>query len=125
MMILPAGLLLGVMLLVNSVPDKIADKKHGRKSCVVMLWENSRIAGFYAALEFSSFALISAGILFGRIPLQFASVLLTVPFVFVIYQGIRDYKDPRSFERCLAADFFGIMLFLLLLVGSFLVKAPL
>ena len=122
---LPAGILLGTLLLVNSVPDRAADGKHGRRSWTVMLGDERRIALFYAISEFFAFAIVISGVLLGRIPLFFTSVLMTLPFAFRVYGGIRNYKDPASFEKCLAENFFGTMIFLFLLVESFLVITPL
>lgn len=122
---MPAGTLLGILLLVNSLPDRVADKKHGRKNWIVMLGDNRRIARLYAASELFALALVIAGVALGELPLPFASVLVTLPFTFFIFREIRDYKSPKQFERCLAVNFFGTLVFLFLLVESFVVTVPL
>ena len=95
----PAGMMVGIALIANSIPDKIPDKKHGRRNGAVMLDRSGRIAAYYLAWWLLAWTLVISGILINALPVTFVITLLTVPFALRVYNGIRSYKDPASHEK--------------------------
>ncbi|VVB77354.1 1,4-dihydroxy-2-naphthoate octaprenyltransferase [uncultured archaeon] len=113
---LPVGILVGLILLVNGLPDKVSDKKHGRKSASVLLDSKHSLARFYAACYAIACALVALGFALGYLPVFALATLLTIPFAFGVYGMIKKYKNPKAFEACLCVNVFGTLLFVLLFI---------
>ena len=119
--LLPVGMLGGIALFVNNVPDKEVDRKHGRRSMVIMLWKNVPISNYYAVLEFIVYGIIVAGIALGVLSQIFLITLLSAPASFKVFEGIRKYKNPKSYEKFMAIGAAQTAAFAILVIISLIV----
>ncbi len=117
--VVPAGMLIGIALLVNEVPDAEIDKKYGRRHAVIILKKNSSIALYYLALQFLTYAIVIYGVVRSILNPFFLLVLVTLPFTFYVARGILKYRNPASFERFMAANVVSILIYLVLLVVAY------
>jgi 1,4-dihydroxy-2-naphthoate octaprenyltransferase len=118
--IIPVGLVCGNALLVNEVPDRKTDRKYGRKSGAVMLYDPKRIASYYALLQSAAYIIVAAGSLFGYLPIYSLAVLAAIPLSASVFRAIGSYKSPASYVRGMAAHASGTAAFLVLLSASYL-----
>ncbi len=114
-----AGMQVGVATVVNYLPDREADRKHGRRNVVVMLNSNKGNAVFYLALQAIAFFLVIAGVYIGAIPAASLAVLLTAPVVWSIACAMVNYKSPRKYERAMANAVLAELVFMLIIAISF------
>jgi 1,4-dihydroxy-2-naphthoate octaprenyltransferase len=116
--LLPAGMLAGIALLVNEVPDAPVDARHGRKHAVIQLENPGRLSIYFLALEVLTYAFLAIGVFGEGLPLRFFLPLVTLPFVFMVTIGIRKYSDPLHYERVMAINSMSTVLYLALLLGA-------
>ncbi len=93
------GVIVTTLLVVNEVPDRQADRKHGRKSGVVILWHNKKIARFYMFWIALPYIAILIGVLAGFLPAVILSAFILIPFAMIVQDAIKVYKSPKSFEK--------------------------
>lgn len=114
----PAGMAVGLVSIANSMPDRKADKKHGRRNGVIMLGDNGKAADYYMAMVVLSFVVVLAGIALGLLPFTFLITLAVIPGYYYVYRAIGRYKNPRSFEKAMGVNaLMGLILTLLLSVA--------
>ena len=119
--LLPAGMLAGIALLVNEVPDASVDARHGRRHAVIQLGNPGRVSAYYLALEILTYALLGIGVFWGGLSRLFLLPWVTLPLVILVTVGIRRYTDPHQYERVMAINSMSTVLYLaLLLVASVL-----
>ena len=82
--LVPGGMLGGIQLLVNEVPDAEIDEKYGRKHAVIILNDNRKVSAYYALLQGITYALIAIGVLESYLPLAALSVFITLPVLFLL-----------------------------------------
>ncbi len=116
--IVPAGMLGGITLLVNEVPDTPVDAKHGRRHAVVLLGTMRKVSGYYLALMATTYVVLLAGVFTGAIPSRFLTGLLTLPIALYVALGILRYSGPQGYERTMATQAGGVVLYLGLLVAG-------
>jgi 1,4-dihydroxy-2-naphthoate octaprenyltransferase len=117
----PAGLQVGIALLVNGIPDRIPDQKHGGRSAVVMLKSNRGAAALYLFFEFICYFLLLVGVLLGFLPSAVLATFLVIPIILAIAKyGISNYKNPQSFERYMAMAALTEWATMLIIVISFI-----
>ncbi len=119
--LVPAGMMGGIALLVNNVPDRAADRKHGRRSGVVMLWKPRRIAAYYAVCEAVAYLLVLAGVASGSLPLTLLATLITAPIALKVFNGISSYRSPAAYERYMGMNVVGAFAFMLIVAMAFAV----
>ncbi len=117
---LASGLQISIALLVNYVPDREADLRHGRRSGIVLIRSRGKRAVFYLAVEIISYLSLLAGIVLGAIPAIALVVFVTILPVASIYKGIANYRNPASYEKIMAKSALTVLAFLSLLVLAFL-----
>lgn len=118
----PAGMMVGLALLVNEIPDREVDKKHGRRSGVVMLETNKRSAYYYLFLEAISYAAIVYGVISGFIPYTESIIFILIPLVAICFVAIKKYVDPSKFEKYMGFNaIHSLLIPILLIVGYLLV----
>jgi 1,4-dihydroxy-2-naphthoate octaprenyltransferase len=116
-----AGILPGLALLVNIVPDIKVDKKFGRRTGVVLIENKKNVSYYYLFYQVLSYASILIGVAVGALPVFFLLVLLTVPMTFRVFSGISKYKDPISFQECMALNIKNGTLFTILCLVAYLI----
>ncbi|MDE1825769.1 MAG: prenyltransferase [Candidatus Micrarchaeota archaeon] len=117
---IPAGMMVGIILMLNSIPDKSVDKKYGRRSGVVILGTREKIAVYYLAWEAAACIIILYGIISRALPATFLITLLTVPIALKVYGGIRNYKSPALHEKTMGTGALFTLGFILLCSVSYL-----
>ncbi len=116
---IPAGMLCGIVLLVNEIPDAEIDKKYGRKHAVIILKNNKTIAAYYFLLMVITYLIVIFGVAFGIIPVPFLLVAITLPLVLYIALGIDHYKTPLGHERYMAINIVTVLIYLTILVIAY------
>lgn len=96
---IPAGTQIGIALAVNELPDRVPDTKFGRRNTVIMLKSTRNVSYYYVILNLIAYLFVVCGVVIGVIPAGALVVLLTIPVVWSIQCGIRNYKKPKSYER--------------------------
>jgi 1,4-dihydroxy-2-naphthoate polyprenyltransferase len=117
--LVPGGMLSGIQLLVNEVPDAEIDKKYGRKHAVIVLDDERKVAAYYVLLQLTTFALVSIGVLVYRLPVAMLAVLVTLPAVYSVAKGMLSYKNPQSFEKHMGTSVMAVLAYLLILIFAF------
>ena len=110
-----SGIQVSAAIVANYLPDMKADRKHGRRSGVVMIGDKQGIAAYYLAIEALAFGLIVAGVAFARLPVGSLIALLTLPLSLAVACGIMKYKNQKAYGRTIGNSVIlelGIMLIL-------------
>lgn len=115
------GILVGMVLLVNGVPDRDVDKKYGRKSGAVLLYKPTRIAKYYLSWQAAAIAILLLGAFFRLIPVTALIALISTPLMLMTFKGIRHYKSPSQFEKYMGIDVVYFLTFVSLLSTGLLV----
>ncbi len=118
---IPAGLLVGIASLAHSVPDARFDAKHGRRSITVVLNSNHKRAYVYLSFYTMTYVLVVSGVILGGLPIFSLSVLLTIPLCVVVFNAIRSYRDPKSFEGSMGRNALSAFIYYLLLAIAFVI----
>ena len=112
------GMFVGNAIIVNGLPDRKPDKKHGRRSGVVLLRNNRSIGRYHLVWRFATLFFLGLGVLLGYLPtldiIAFAAFLLISLYV---YNGIITYKNPASYEKYMGVNslsFFALTFILLI-----------
>lgn len=116
----PAGLQVGIAVLVNEVPDREADAKHGRRHSAVMFKSMRTEALYYLALNIIAYAVVSIGVVLRALPLQSLLVFLTAPIVWAVGCGIASYKSAKGYIPAMANGAMTELGTILLLIVSFI-----
>lgn len=116
---IPAGIQVGLAVIVNYLPDREPDRKHGRRNAVVMIGSNRGTAALYLSLEAIAYLLVISGAILGAIPLPSLLVVITVPVVLGIACEIAGYKNPKAYEKAMANAAMAELAFILMLVIAF------
>ena len=117
---LAVGFQVAITVTVNYLPDRKADRKHGRKNIVAMLDDNRSTAMLYLIFEGASFLLVIYGVLVKAIPTPSLFVLFTVPIALAVACEISKYKNPKKFEKAMALAAVTELMFIILLIIAFL-----
>ncbi len=117
--VVPAGMLGGIALLANEVPDAEIDKKFGRRHAVIMFNSNRKTSAYYVALESITYAIVIYGVVQSALSPFFLAVLVTLPVVGYVGVGILRYRDPQSYEKYMAANVTAIFIYQALLVLAY------
>ena len=119
---LPAGIMVGTALLVNEMPDRKADGKHGRRSAVVMFNSNAKSAYYYLVLQFISYGAIVYGVATKLLPYTELIVFIISPIVAICFLAIKSYQSAKTFEKYMGLNaIHSLLLPVLLIVGYVLV----
>lgn len=113
------GIQVGICVVVNYLPDREPDRKHGRRNVVVILNNNKKTAAFYLLLEAIAYLLVVYGVVLGAIPASSLVVLISIPIVLTIACEIVNYKNPKAFERVMGNAVLTELAFILILVIAF------
>ncbi len=119
--LISAGIPCGIALLVNSIPDKVVDKRYGRKNGAIIIGKSGNIAYYYLFFELVIYALLISGMLLKALPLTFIIGFFTIPIIYKTFKGIQSYKNPKSFERYMGINTLGTVIILVLLSVAYLV----
>ena len=117
--IVPAGMLAGIALLANEVPDAEIDRKFGRRHAVIVFNSNRRTSAYYVALEAVTYTLVLYGVIRSVLNPFFLMVFVTLPVVGYVGVGILRYKNPQSYEKFMAANIASAFVYLVLLVVAY------
>jgi len=112
----PVGILVSMVLVINEVPDRETDKKHGRKSTVVIVNDVNKIAKIYLAMQIAAVAIIAFGVVAGFLDATALLPIAAFPLMLKAYSGISAYKNPKDFESYMGADVAYFLLFSFLLI---------
>ena len=116
-----SGIQVGEAGTANSVPDRKADGKHGRRNAVVMLKSGRNAAVFYIALYTIALLCVASGVILKAIPYYAFAVFLTVPAMAATACGISKYRgNAVKYEKVMALATMAEFTFMLILVLSFL-----
>lgn len=111
----PAGLIIGAILIANELPDMRVDRKYGRKSGVAILNSRKKVAYYYLGFQIVAYAFVVVGVLFGMLPKAGILILITVPVMAEIFCGIAAYSNPKSYEKYMGLNVAYSMTFIVLL----------
>lgn len=89
---LPAGLLVGLILYVNELPDRPADAAVGKRTIPVRLPDRFLAPG-YAVGVAAVYVSVAVGALVGVLPLPTLAALATVPMAVSVGRGVRAHAD--------------------------------
>ena len=115
----PAGLQVGIAVLVNEVPDRKADAKHGRRHSAVMFKSMRTEALYYLALNIITYAVVSVGVVLRALPLQSLLVFLTAPIVWAVGCSMANYKSAKGYVPAMANGAMTELGMILILILSF------
>jgi 1,4-dihydroxy-2-naphthoate octaprenyltransferase len=117
----PPGIEVACAAIANSIPDRNADRRHGRKNSVSVLWDYKRMAKYYLFIQILTYAILLYGVVSGAVPYIFLlSLGFVVPYLYVA-RGIHNYKDPKSYERYMAVQAIASFALYLLMIAIYLV----
>lgn len=89
---IPVGLLVGLILYVNELPDRSADASVGKRTIPVRL-PARLVAPGYAVGAGAAYVSVVAGVVAGILPLPTLAALATVPMAVSVHRGIREHAD--------------------------------
>ncbi|HEX2239680.1 MAG TPA: prenyltransferase [Actinomycetota bacterium] len=89
---LPVALLIMLVLYVNSIPDRPADARTGKRTLIVRLSKEAVIRG-YALSVGLTFALIAIGAATGLMPIWTLIALATIPMALQVYRDLEPHYD--------------------------------
>ena len=113
------GMLGGIQLLVNEVPDAEIDEKYGRKHAVIILDDNRKVAAYYAMLQLTTYVLIAIGVMNGSLPVVALVAFVTMPVLFIVARGMLKYKNPQTYEKYMGYNVMAVLAYLMLLIISY------
>ncbi|MGI0100303.1 MAG: prenyltransferase [Candidatus Micrarchaeaceae archaeon] len=118
----PAGSMVGLALLMNEVPDRKVDQRHGRRSGAVMLKSKSSIAYYYFIWEALCYAVVMLGIIYRIVPYTEIIILAISPLIVVCFMAVRRYSTPKRFEKYMGFNaLHSLLLTFLLFIGYIIV----
>ena len=118
---LAAGIQPAMALTVNEVPDRIPDRKFGRRSGIVMVRTNRGAALFYSVFYAVAYGALLYGVLTSALPVQFLIALMMLVPNYIVVKGILEYKNAKGFVKTMAFNALMTMAFILLLLILFAV----
>ncbi len=117
------GILVTTLLVVNEIPDKKADKKHGRKSGVVIINKNEHIRYFYLFWVAIPYILVVIGVILKVMPPVVLSSFILLPFAIMVSNAIKSYKSNKTFERYMGFNVIHAFSFMLVIFFAILTAA--
>lgn len=117
--IVPAGIIIGAVLLVNEVPDAEIDKKFGRRHAVIVINSNGGVSAYYIGLISISYAIVILGVINSALNPFFLFALVTLPAMAHVAVGIMNYRNPQSFEKYMAFNVMCTLLYLMVLIVAY------
>jgi 1,4-dihydroxy-2-naphthoate octaprenyltransferase len=117
--IVPAGMLSGIALLVNEVPDAEIDKKYGRRHAVIIFDDERKVAAYYLILQFITYGIVVSGVFLAMLHPFAIVVLITLPYVFYVLLGILNYKNPQSYEKYMKYNVIAALVYMLIIIVSY------
>lgn len=117
----PAGSVVGMALLINEVPDRKVDKKHGRRSGVVMLDSNSKTAYYYIGWQLLAYLVVIYGVASKLVPYTELIFLIVSPLMLWCFTAIKKYTNAKKFEKYMGINaIYGLAIEFLLVLGFIL-----
>lgn len=98
---IPVGILIALVLTINSFPDYVADKKTKKNTLVVLLGKRT-VKNLYIALILISYAIVVVEAFYGIVPYWSLIVFLSLPIAFKAISTINKYYD--KIEELLPAN---------------------
>ena len=93
---LPFGIMLFSMITINEIPDYFEDRRGGKLNLVVRFGRETGVWLFVASL-LSAYAVISVGVILGRIPVLGLVSLLTLPIAYKTISILKAYyREPMK-----------------------------
>ena len=93
---LPFGIMLFSMITINEIPDYFEDRRGGKLNLVARFGRETGVSLFIASL-LSAYAVISAGVILGRIPVLGLVSLLTLPIAYKTISVLKAYyREPMK-----------------------------
>jgi 1,4-dihydroxy-2-naphthoate octaprenyltransferase len=91
---LPFGIMLFAMITINEIPDYFEDRRGGKLNLVARFGRETGVWLFITSL-LSAYAVISAGVILGRIPVLGLISLLTLPIAYKTISVLQTYyREP-------------------------------
>jgi len=101
---LAPGILSGNLLVLNQIPDVVADKKVGRRHLVIALGKK-KTSRFFVALLAAAYLCIIYGVVGGFMPLQALIGLASIPLALKAAKGaLEHYDDVKSLIPVMGAN---------------------
>ncbi len=116
----PAGLQAGAALTINEMPDRIPDRKFGRRSGVVMVGTNVGVTLMYLLIYILSYGLLLYGVVSNALPTSFLLMFVMLLPNYLILKGILGYKDAGKHRKTIALSALTTLVYMLLLALLFL-----
>jgi len=93
---LPFGIMLFSMITINEIPDYFEDRRGGKLNLVARFGRETGVWLFITSL-LSAYAVISVGVIFGRIPVLGLISLLTLPIAYKTISILKAYyREPMK-----------------------------
>jgi 1,4-dihydroxy-2-naphthoate octaprenyltransferase len=93
---LPFGIMLFSMITINEIPDYFEDRRGGKLNLVARFGRETGVSLFIVSL-LSAYAVISAGVILGRIPVLGLVSLLTLPIAYKTISVLKAYyREPMK-----------------------------
>jgi len=93
---LPFGIMLFAMITINEIPDYFEDRRGGKLNLVARFGRETGVWLFIASL-LSAYAVISVGVILGRIPVLGLVSLLTLPIAYKTISILKAYyREPMK-----------------------------
>ncbi len=112
------GILIGLILFVNEIPDRVSDAVAGKRTLPTRFSPDA-IRGGYLVAGLGAFAIVVAGVVAGLLPWPTLVALAAMPIVFRVHAGLRaNYDSPYALMATM-----GLNVNLNLIVGGLLLLA--
>lgn len=115
----PAGVVIGMALLINEMPDRKVDAAHGRRSGAVMLNSNLNNAHYYLGWQIAGYASVVIGVIYRMLPFTELIALAAAPLMAICVIGMRNYSDPLRFEKFMGVNAMYCIIFICLLIAGY------
>jgi 1,4-dihydroxy-2-naphthoate polyprenyltransferase len=101
---IPIALLVAMILYVNEVPDRSADARAGKRTLPVRL-PRPAVINLYLVAVLAAFAVVVVGVVLGILPIPALLVLLGLPLVRRVYEGLQlNYESPYGLMAVMAVN---------------------
>lgn len=117
----PVGAVIGMALLINEMPDRKVDAKHGRKSSAVMLKSNVNNAKYYLFWQIAAYLSLIFGVIYKIIPSMELIAIASAPLMITCMHGMLKYKNPKKFEKFMELNAIYCILFIFLLIAGYII----
>jgi 1,4-dihydroxy-2-naphthoate octaprenyltransferase len=101
---IPIALLVALILYVNEVPDRSADARAGKRTLPVRLTQPA-VLNLYLGAALTAFAVVVVGVVVGLLPIPALLVLLGLPLVRRVYDGLQqNYESSYGLMAVMAVN---------------------